>query len=135
MHQHTSIGNIISMVILNLEVIDRYRGFKDFMLDLLDNDIFTIDENKDIASTKVYRSCPALNGRVERMGGCCNDLFAVNEYVDKLVSFVDVGLNDFLKRNVSGVFIPCPDEVAPKPLYRPTRSPYAHHPPAPAGGW
>lgn len=76
MHQHASISNIIGMVILNLEVVNRYRGFKDFMLDFFDNDIITIDERKDITRTKVCRNRPALNGRVERMGGGCNDLFA-----------------------------------------------------------
>ena len=118
------------MVILNLEVIDRYRSFENLMLHLLDNDIFAIDEDKDITSTKVYRSRPALYRGIEGMGRCTYDLFTIYEYMDKLVGFVDVGLNNLLKSNVSGFFIPCPDEVAPKPLYRPIRSPYASHCPA-----
>ena len=82
MHQHTRIGNIIGMVILNLEVIDRYRSFENLMLHLLDNDIFAIDEDKYIARAKVYRSRPALYRGIEGMGRCTYDLFAVDKYVD-----------------------------------------------------
>ena len=128
MYQHT-VGNIIGMVILNLEVINGYRSFKDFMLDLLDNDVFTVDKNQNVTCTKMNGSRPALYRGIEGMGRCTYDLFTIYEYMDKLVGFVDVGLNNFLKSNVSGFFIPCPDIVAPKPLYRPTRSPYASQPP------
>ena len=104
MHQHTRIGNIISMIILNLEVIDRYRSFENLMLHLLDNDIFAIYEDEDIAGTKMHSICPAFNRRIEGMGRCTYDLFTIYEYMDKLVSFVDVGLNNFLKSNVSDLF-------------------------------
>ena len=82
MHQDASISNIIGMVILNLEVIYRYRSFENLVLHLLDNDIFTIDENKNITRPKVNCIRPTLNRGIEGVGRCRNDLFAVDKYVD-----------------------------------------------------
>lgn len=53
MYQHTSIGDIIGMVILDLEVIDLYGAFQDFVLDLLDNSIFAIDQDQDITGLEL----------------------------------------------------------------------------------
>lgn len=111
MHQYT-IGNIICMIIRNLEVIDLYRAFEDFMLNLLDNDIFSIDKHQNIASTKMNRFRPTLDGRIERMRRCCNDFFAVDKHVNKLVCLVDVGFYNLFQRYISGFFVPCPNNIS-----------------------
>ena len=49
MHQHAGIGNIIGMVICDLEVIDRDRVFQDFMLNLLDDHVLAVDQDQDIS--------------------------------------------------------------------------------------
>ena len=41
------------MIALNLEVVDRDRCFQQFVLHLLDNDIFAIDQNKDVSSAEM----------------------------------------------------------------------------------
>ena len=48
MHQNGAViviaADIIRVVVLYLKVVDFDGAFKDFMLDLLDGDIFTVDE-------------------------------------------------------------------------------------------
>lgn len=48
MHQHTCIGDIIGMVIFNLEVVDSYRSFENLVLDLFNDYILTVDQNQNI---------------------------------------------------------------------------------------
>ena len=50
MYKNTYIRDIISMEILDMEIIDGYRGFQNLMLDFLNNNVFAIYKNKDIAS-------------------------------------------------------------------------------------
>ena len=57
MHQHKLIRvsvcrNIIGVKILDFKVIDGYGVFEQFMLNLLNNDILTVAENKNISRTK-----------------------------------------------------------------------------------
>ena len=78
MHQHAGIGHIIGMVILDLEVVDLDGGFEDFVLDFLNDHIFPVDENQNVSGTEVHRICPALHGRIERMGGSRDDFFSVD---------------------------------------------------------
>ena len=52
-NQNTEFRNIISVIVLDLEVVDGYRCFQDFMLDFLDNDIFAIDENENVAGAEL----------------------------------------------------------------------------------
>ena len=80
MHQHT-VGNIISVIILHLEVVDCYRCFQDLMLDFFNNHILAIDENENISGAELNGIGPALYRRVERMGRRGYDLFAADEYM------------------------------------------------------
>ena len=57
MHQHklnrvSVCRNIIGVKILDFKVIDGYGVFEQFMLNLLNNDILTVAENKNISRTK-----------------------------------------------------------------------------------
>ena len=112
MYQHTSIGNIISMIILNLEVVDGYGSLKNLVLDLLDNDIFTVDQNQNVACSKFDRFRPALDRGVEGMSGSGDDFLAIDEHMDKLVGFIDIGFDNLFQCNLAGFFVPCPDHVA-----------------------
>jgi hypothetical protein len=42
------------MIILNLEVIDSNRCFENLMLDLFDNNIFSVDKNQYVTGPKIY---------------------------------------------------------------------------------
>ena len=66
------------------------------MLDFLDDDIFSIDENENIACAEVCRIRPTLDGTVEGVRRGRNDLLAVYEDVRQLGRFVDIGFNDLL---------------------------------------
>ena len=73
MHQHKLIRvsvcrNIIGVKILDFKVIDGYGVFEQFMLNLLNNDILTVAENKNISRTKRDCACPAFLWNIERMG-------------------------------------------------------------------
>lgn len=61
MHQNTCTGYIICMIIRNLEIVDFDGTFKELVLDFLDNNIFAVDEDEDIAGTKMHRRCPAFD--------------------------------------------------------------------------
>lgn len=57
MHQHKLIRvrvcrNIIGVKILDFKIIDFDRTLEQFMLNLLNNDILTVAENKNISRTK-----------------------------------------------------------------------------------
>ena len=67
MHQHFGVTHIISMVILNLEVICRLRTFQQFMLNLFDNDILAIEHDENITGSEVNCACPTLFGDIERV--------------------------------------------------------------------
>ena len=76
-----------------------------------DNYVLAINKNENIASAEVNCLCPALDWRVERMRGCSNNLLTIDEYMNQLVSLVDVGFYDFLQRDFSGFLVPRPDIV------------------------
>ena len=78
------------MVILDLEVINCYGNFQDLVLNLLDNNILAVDKNKNITGSEMNCVCPALDRRIERMGGCCNDLLTVDENMNKFIGLVNV---------------------------------------------
>jgi hypothetical protein len=42
------------MVIRNLEVVDSNRRFEDLVLNLFDNDIFSVDKNQNFTGPKIY---------------------------------------------------------------------------------
>ena len=111
-NQHTGIGHIIGMVVLNLEIINLDWAFQQFVLNLLHNDIFAVDEDKDISGAEMYRIRPALHRGIERMSRRCNNFLAVYKNVNQFIRLIDVGLHNLLQRNIFRVFIPGPDVVA-----------------------
>ena len=73
MHQHKLIRvcicrDIVCVIVFDLKVIDGYGVFEQFMLNLLNNDILTVAENKNISRTKLDCACPAFLRNIERMG-------------------------------------------------------------------
>ena len=80
MYQHARLSDIIGMVVLNLEVIDLNRVFQQFMLDFFNNDIFAVDENQDVPSTKMYSICPALDRTVERVAGRTDNFLVIYKF-------------------------------------------------------
>jgi hypothetical protein len=80
MHQYAGLGDIISMIVLNLEVIDLNRALQQFMLHLLHNDILAVDENQNIPRTKMYSICPALDRTVERVAGRTDNFLVIYKF-------------------------------------------------------
>ena len=70
------------MIILNLEVICRFRTFKQFVLNLLNNDILAVEHNKDISCTEIDSTCPTLLRNIERMHRRAGNLFTVYLYMN-----------------------------------------------------
>ena len=70
------------MIILNLEVICRFRTFKQFVLNLLNNDILAVEHNKDISCTEIDSTCPPLLRNIERMHRRAGNLFTVYLYMN-----------------------------------------------------
>ena len=64
------------MIILNLEIIDLYGRFKQFVLDFFNNNIFAVDKDKDISRTEFGGIRPSLDRTVERIRRCGNDLLS-----------------------------------------------------------
>lgn len=72
------------MIILDLEVIDFDRVFEQLVLDFFDNDVFSVDEDENIACAEVCRVGPALGGTIERVRRRGNNFLAINENVRQL---------------------------------------------------
>ena len=106
MHQYADVGNIIGVITCNLEVIDMDGAFQDLVLDFLDNDILTIDENQYVAGTKLDCICPALYRRVEGMGRRGNDLLVAYKDMDQFGSLIDIGFRDPAQGFLASLFIP-----------------------------
>ena len=68
-NQYTA-SNVIGMIILNMEIVDRYRCFKYLVLNLLNNYILAVDQNQYIAGTELCRRCPSSNGWLLPCLGC-----------------------------------------------------------------
>ena len=85
---------IISMKVLNLKVICCLRAFKQFMLNLFDND--AIEHNENITGSEVNCACPTLDRRIERMHRRAGDLFTVHLYMNPFLSLIPEDLNNFL---------------------------------------
>ena len=88
MHQHTGLGHIIGVVVRDLEIVNLDRAFQQFVLNLLDDHIFAVDEDKDISGTEVYSVRPALGGGIERMTGCANNFLVVYKNMHQFVGFI-----------------------------------------------
>ena len=71
MHQNGAViviaADIIGVVVLYLKVVDLDWAFQYLVLDLLDGDIFAVDELEPVARAEVYRTDPAAVGGVERV--------------------------------------------------------------------
>ena len=77
------------MIILDLEVIDLDRVFEQLVLDFFDNNVFSVDEDENIACAEACRVCPALGGAIKRMRRRGNDFLAVDKNVRQLGRFTD----------------------------------------------
>ena len=88
MNQQTLFANIICVIFLNLKVIRYLGAFKQFMLYLLDDNIFSVEHDEDIAGSQVDGACPAFNRRVKRMFGGTGDRLAVYRYMDPFLGLV-----------------------------------------------
>ncbi len=88
MHQYAG-GDVVSMIILDLEVIDLDRVFEQLVLDFFDNNVFSVDEDENIACAEACRVCPALGGAIKRMRRRGNDFLAVDKNVRQLGRFTD----------------------------------------------
>ena len=96
----------------NLKVINLYRIFKDLMLYLFNNNIFSVNRNKDIAGAKLTCSSPTLLRHVKRMLICANDLITVYINVNKFISFIYKCLQYFFQRSFPGFGICCVNIIA-----------------------
>ena len=72
------------MVIPDMEIVDRDWCFENFVLNLLNNYILAVDQNQYVAGTELCCFCPPLDGRVERVPGCCYNFSLVHENMDHL---------------------------------------------------
>ena len=110
MHQHAG-GDIVGMIILNLEVIDLDGAFEQLVLDFFNNDVFPVDKNQNISRAEVRSVCPALRRTIKRVRRRGNDLLTVDENMRQLIRFIDVGFDNPLQGHVSACLVPCPDEI------------------------
>ena len=62
MHQQRFEADIISMEALNLEVIGAFGRFQQLVLYQLNDDIFTVEINKNISRSQLAGACPTLDG-------------------------------------------------------------------------
>ena len=110
MHQHAG-GDIVGMIILNLEVIDLDGAFKQLVLDFFNNDVFPVDKNQNISRAEVRSVRPALRRTIKRVRRRGNDLLTVDENMRQFIRFIDVGFDNPLQSHVSACLVPCPDEI------------------------
>ena len=114
MHQHADVRHIIGMITGDLEVIDIDGAFQNLVLDFFNDNVLTIDEYKNVTSTKLSRFRPTLDWRIEGMGGCGDDLLTANEDMDKLRCLIDIGFRDSSECFFTRLFILRP-EICEKP--------------------
>ena len=100
------------MVILNLEVICRFRAFQQFMLNLFYNNVPSIKHNENIASSKINRACPTLFGDIERVFRRTGQGFAVHCHMNPLSCFVPESLNYGFERCFTRLRIVRPYKIA-----------------------
>ena len=110
MHQHAG-GDIVGVVILDLEVINPDRALEQLVLDFFNNDVFPVDKNQNISRAEVRSVRPALRRTIKRVRRRGNDLLTVDENMRQLIRFIDVGFDNPLQGHVSACLVPCPDEI------------------------
>ena len=96
----------------NVEVVDVDRRFQKFVLNLLNNYIFAVDEDKDISRSEMDRIRPTFDRGIEGMPRRGYDLLTLDEDMHQFVRFVDVGLHDGTEGDFSGFLIPGPYPIA-----------------------
>ena len=72
MHQHGFAADIIRMEILNLKIVNEYRIFKQFVLDLLNDYVFAVKQLQSVTRTQLYGFCPPFDRNPERMAAWCD---------------------------------------------------------------
>ena len=97
MHQYPIIGYIIGMIVLDLKVIDLDGAFEQLVLDFFDDDIFAVDQDKNVPRTEVRCIRPALDRAIERVRRRGNDFLAAHEYVRQLGRLVDIGFDNLFQ--------------------------------------
>lgn len=112
MHKNLIFTNIIGMEVFDLKVICYFGAFKQFMLYLLYNNILSIKHDKNIACTKVNRTCPAFRRRIEWVIRSTSDFFTVHSNMYPFFSLISEQLNNFFECGFTGFFIGCPYQVA-----------------------
>ena len=88
MHQRAG-GDIIGMIILDLEVIDLDGAFEQLVLDFFDEDILTVDKDENVTRTEVRRIRPSLDRTIERVRRRSNNFLAFDENMRQLGRFTD----------------------------------------------
>ena len=112
MHQYSTTRNIIRVIILNLKVIDRYRCFKNLMLNLFDDHIFAIKKLKPIPGTEVYCVSPTLLWYPKWVCWCRGDLFAVYSNMYKFATLTDKTIYNFFEFCLTGRIVRCSNKLA-----------------------
>ena len=97
MHQHPIVGYIIGMIIRNLEVIDLDGAFEQLVLDFFDDDIFAVDQDKNVPRAEVRCIRPALDRTIERVRRRGNDFLAAHENVRQLGRVFERGINNLFQ--------------------------------------
>ena len=88
MYKYTFATHIISMEVLNFEIINSNWIFKYFVLDSFHNNILAVLHNKHITSTKFNSFCPTYIWNIERMFRRCYYFVFAYKYVNKFRSLV-----------------------------------------------
>ena len=112
MNKDTAFGHIIGMEPLNLKVIDRYRCFKNLVLNLLDDHILAIKKLKSITGTEIYRVSPTLLWHPERVCWCRGDLFADYSNMYKFATLTDKTIYNFFEFCFPGRIVRCSNKIA-----------------------
>ena len=111
MHQHRIATDIICVEILNLEVVNEYRIFEQFVLDLLNNDILSVQQLQSVSGAKLNRFCPTFDGNVERVSRRGYDLLSINGQMYQFFGFILKCSDNSFQRGFAGIGIGCPDET------------------------
>ncbi len=112
MHRHFRIADIISMEPLNLKVIRRFRAFQQLVLNLLDDNIFTVKGDENIPRAELAGTCPALDRRVERVIRRAGDFVTSDRQMNPFFRRIPEGLNHRFERGFSRFGVSRPHEVA-----------------------
>ena len=84
------------MEILNFKVVYLNGRFQQLVLCFLYNCIFAILENKNISSSKMNRTSPAICWNIKRMLRCRYYFFSICKHMNQFIRFINKCLNDFL---------------------------------------